>query len=138
MHLPADISGLINCEVDLQPDGSTTADTLLQRWPSCAPAPQRLIIVHLPPADNRHPLLAFFSNCAQQEPAMRLLRDVKELRVHVSSVHRCHPAHLGSTLLAAAGCRGTAGTSSLRKRQSKQQPCCVRCALASGGWTFGT
>ncbi len=41
MHV--DISALIKCSVDLEPDGSATAATLLQSWPSFAPPPQRLL-----------------------------------------------------------------------------------------------
>ncbi len=92
-HPPAEISALITCtvELELEPDDSATADDLVQTWPSCAPAPERLHIA----LGSPRPLLLFLASCAQQEPAAQLPMDVRKLVVDVSCAPRVLACSVG-------------------------------------------
>jgi hypothetical protein len=73
--LAAEINALLtDCEVQLQPDGSPTEGTQLQRWPRHAPPPKRLRI-----QCSLQPLLVCLGNCMQHELAVHLLRSVGAL-----------------------------------------------------------
>ncbi len=94
LALTADINALLtHCEVHLQPDGSPTPDTQLQRWPRFAPPPKCLRVVFKNNRrDSLHCLEGFLGGCLQQELAVRLLQEVQVLHLKVRAAGCKHRA----------------------------------------------
>jgi hypothetical protein len=75
---------LKDCLVELQPDGSPTEETKLERWPRFAPPPKHLRF--LQQYEEWHPateLAPFLDSCMKQSEQYRLrLWDVRTMEIN--------------------------------------------------------